>query len=109
MLVLLEVGRRVGVKRRPRESDGERGGLGTVEGAVFALFGLMVAFTFSGAASRFNEKRALIAEEVSCIETTYLRLHLLPAHARPALQELFRHYLDSRLETYRRLPNMACR
>jgi hypothetical protein len=107
MLVLLEVGRRVGVKRRPRESDGERGGLGTVEGAVFALFGLMVAFTFSGAASRFNEKRALIAEEVNCIETAYLRLHLLPAHARPALQELFRHYLDSRLETYRRLPNMA--
>jgi hypothetical protein len=49
MLVLLEVDRRVGVKRRPRESDGERGGLGTVEGAVFALFGLMVAFTFSGA------------------------------------------------------------
>jgi hypothetical protein len=107
MLLLLEIGRRVGVKRRPRESDGERGGLGTVEGAVFALFGLMVAFTFSGAASRFNEKRMLIAEEVNCIETAYLRLNLLSAHARPALQELFRHYLDSRLETYRRLPNMA--
>jgi hypothetical protein len=107
MLLLLEIGRRVGVKRGPRESDGERGGLGTVEGAVFALFGLMVAFTFSGAASRFNEKRMLIAEEVNCIETAYLRLNLLPAHARPALQELFRHYLDSRLETYRRLPNMA--
>jgi hypothetical protein len=107
MLVLLEVGRRLGVRRRPKESEGERGGLGTVEGAVFALFGLMVAFTFSGAAGRFNEKRMLIAEEVNCIETAYLRLHLLSPQAQPALQEMFRRYLDSRLETYRRLPNMA--
>jgi hypothetical protein len=107
MLLLLEVGRRLGVRRRPKESDGERGGLGTVEGAVFALFGLMVAFTFSGAATRFNEKRMLVAEEANCIETAYLRLHLLSQQAQPALQELFRRYLESRLETYRRLPNMA--
>jgi len=107
MLLLLEIGRRLGVRRRPRESEGERGGLGTVEGAVFALFGLMVAFTFSGAASRFNEKRILIAEEVNCIETAYLRLHLLSGQEQPALQGLFRRYVDSRLETYRVLPNMA--
>jgi hypothetical protein len=107
MLVLLEFGRRVGVRRRPKESEGERGGLGTVEGAVFALFGLMVAFTFSGAATRFNEKRMLIAEEVNCIETAYLRLRLLSHQAQPPLQELFRRYVGSRLETYRRLPNMA--
>jgi hypothetical protein len=107
MLLLLEFGRRIGVRRRPKESEGERSGLGTVEGAVFALFGLMIAFTFSGAASRFNEKRMLTAEEVNYIETAYLRLRLLPHQAQPALQELFRRYVDSRLETYRRLPNMA--
>ena len=107
MLLLLEVGRRLGVRRRPKETEGERGGLGTVEGAVFALFGLMVAFTFSGAASRFNEKRMLIAEEVNCIETAYLRVHLVSRQAQPALQELFRRYVDSRLETYRRLPDMV--
>jgi hypothetical protein len=106
MLVLIETGRRFGVRRRPKESEGERGGLGTVEGAGFALFGLMVAFTFSGAATRFNEKRMLIAEEVNCIETAYLRLHLLSHESQPSLQELFRRYVDSRLETYRRLPNM---
>ena len=82
MLILLEAGRRLGIRRRPKESEGERGSLGTVEGAVFALFGLMVAFTFSGAASRFNEKRMLIAEEVNTIETAYLRLQLVPQEAR---------------------------
>ena len=107
MLLSLEFGRRLGVRRRPKESEGERGGLGPVEGAVFALFGLMVAFTFSGAGTRFNEKRMLVAEEVNCIETAYLRLHLIPPDARPALKELFSRYVESRLETYRRLPNMA--
>lgn len=105
MLILLEIGRRFGAKRRPMESDGERGNLGTIEGAVFALFGLLMAFTFSGAASRFNEKRMLIAEEANMIETAYLRLQLVP-ESESKLQQLFREYLDSRLETYRRLPDL---
>ena len=106
MLALLEIGRRFGLRRRAKESEGERGSLGTIEGAVFALFGLMMAFTFSGAASRFNDKRMLIAEEANAIETAYLRLRLVPRDAQPALRELFRRYVDSRLETYRKLPNM---
>src|SRR3954449_130498 len=105
MLILLEAGRRLGISRRSKESEGERGSLGTIEGAVFALFGLVMAFTFSGAASRFNEKRMLIAEEANRIETAYLRLHLVPESA-PKIQDLFREYLDSRLKTYRLLPDM---
>ena len=106
MLIMLEIGRRLGVRRRSRESESERGSLGIIEGAIFALFGLVVAFTFSGAASRFNEKRALIAVEANSIETAYLRLHLLSQKAQPELQALFLRYADSRLETYRKLPNM---
>jgi hypothetical protein len=106
MLLLLETGRRLGIRRRPKESEGERSSLGAVEGAVFALFGLLMAFTFSGAATRFSEKRMLIAEEVNHIETAYLRLHLVPQESQVPLQDLFRRYLDSRLETYRRLPDM---
>src|ERR1700745_453031 len=106
MLTLLEIGRRLGVSRRARESEGERSNLGTIEGAVFALFGLVMAFSFSGAASRFNEKRMLIAEEANTIETAYLRLQLVSTSAQPQLQELFRRYVDSRLETYRLLPDM---
>jgi hypothetical protein len=66
----------------------------------------MVAFTFAGAATRFNQKRMLIAEEINCIETANLRLYLPSHESQPSLQELFRRYVDSRLETYHRLPNM---
>jgi len=106
MFLMLDVGRRLGIRRRSRESETERTSLGTIEGAVFALFGLVVAFTFSGAISRFNEKRTLIAEEANTVETAYLRLSLLPVKAQPELQALFRQYIDSRLETYRNLPDM---
>ena len=106
MLVLLEAGRRVGLSRRATESADERSGLGAIEGAVFALFGLLVAFTFSGAASRFSEKRMLIAEEANAVGTAYLRLDLASEEAQPALRELFRQYVDSRLATYRKLPDL---
>jgi hypothetical protein len=106
MLLFLEIGRRVALTARAKESEGERGNLGIVEGAVFALFGLLMAFTFSGSATRFNEKRMLIAEEVNTIETAYLRVVLVPQEAQTPLQELFRKYVDSRIETYRRLPDM---
>ena len=48
----------------------------------------------------------LIADEANSIETAYLRLHLASQQEQPGLQELFRRYVDSRLETYHRLPNM---
>ncbi len=105
MLVFLEVGRFVAVVMQPK-ADSERTSLGVIEGAIFALFGLLMAFTFSGAGSRFNEKRMLIAEEANTIETSYLRLQLLPEQVQPKFRELFREYLDSRLEIYRRLPDM---
>jgi hypothetical protein len=106
MLILLEAGRRLGLSRRLKESEGEKGNLSTIDSALFAMFGLLVAFTFSGAALRFNEKRMLIAEEVNTIETANLRLHLVPEEAQSELKGLFHRYVDSRLETYRRLPNM---
>jgi hypothetical protein len=86
-----------------KDPEGARAGTGAVEGAVFALLGLLVAFTFSGAASRFDDRRALIVEETNDIGTAYLRVELLPASAQPALRDLFRRYVDSRLETYRKI------
>jgi hypothetical protein len=106
MLLLLDIGRRIGLRRIARDPEGAQAGTGPVDGAVFALLGLLVAFTFSGAASRFDERRNLIVQETNDIGTAYLRLDLLPASAQPALRDLFRRYVDSRLEVYRKLPDI---
>ena len=60
MLVLLEAGRGVGTRRMAQDPEGARRGLGVIEGAVFSLLGLLIAFTFSGAATRFDARRHLV-------------------------------------------------
>jgi hypothetical protein len=106
MVLLLEIGRRLGRRRQAKEEAGARAGLGQVEGAVFALMGLLVAFTFSGAATRFDTRRQLIVQEANAIGTAWLRLDLLSASAQPELRDLFRRYLDSRLATYQKVPDI---
>ena len=100
------MGRRLAIRERARSSENEPRGIGAVEGAVFALFGLLLAFTFSGAVERFDKHRELIAEETNAIGTAYLRLDLLPQSAQPALRSSFAQYLDARLEVYRKLPDI---
>ena len=94
MILLLEVGRRLGRRRHGRDEEGARAGLGAVEGAVFALLGLLIAFTFSSAASRFDTRRQLIVQEGNAIGTAWLRLDLLLSSAQPELRDLFRRFLD---------------
>ena len=106
MLLTLEAGRRLGLWRLAKNPASAEAGLGAADGAIFALFGLLLAFTFSGAAERFNSKRQLIAQEANDIGTAYLRLDLLPEAPRQALRASFRDYLGSRLETYRKIPDM---
>jgi hypothetical protein len=100
LIIMLEAGRRLGRRRSARDPESARAGLSTVEGAVFGLLGLLFAFTFSGAAARFDNRRELIAAEANAIGTAWLRIGVLPENARPPLRELFKSYLDSRLETY---------
>jgi len=97
LLVLLAVGRRLG---KGRENSL---GLNTVSAAVFGLMGLLVAFTFSGAALRFDERRHLIVEEANAISTAYLRVDLLPVAYQPAVRDDFRAYVDTRLDVYREI------
>jgi len=107
MLLLLEAGRRLGLRRRGHDADSAAAGGRVVEGAVFGLLGLLVAFTFSGAAARVDIRRQLIVEETNAIGTAYLRLDLLPPAAQPALRERFRQYVEARLAAYRQLPDIA--
>lgn len=107
IVVLIEVGRRIGARRLAEEGEEATKGFGAIEGALFALLGLILAFSFSGAAARFDARRHLVVEEANDIGTAWLRIDLLPADAQKPMRDLFRRYVDSRIETYRKVPDRA--
>jgi hypothetical protein len=72
-----------------------------LEGATFALVGLLFAFTFASAASRFDARRALIVDEANAIGTAKLRVDLVPADARAPLLDAFDRYIAARVEVGR--------
>jgi hypothetical protein len=109
MLVFSELGRRIGIARLARDPDGLEKGAGAAEAAVFGLLGLLIAFAFSGAASRFEDRRHLINTEVNAIGTAYLRIDVLPGDAQPEMKELFRRYVDVRLASYRNMADPVAR
>jgi hypothetical protein len=93
---------RLGRRKLPEE-DSPADVSGAIIGAVFALLGLLIAFTFSGANSRFEARRQLIVQESNAIGTAYLRLDLLPASSQAPLREKFRFYTASRAALYEKL------
>lgn len=105
MLGTLVFGRHYARKRRAHEET--EAGIGPVNAAIFGLLGLMVAFTFSGAAQRFDERRDLIVAEANAIGTAWLRISLVPEGSQAALRQMMRDYVDARIAAYRAFPDEA--
>lgn len=99
MLLMSEIGVRLGARSHARDQAATEG-TGSVEAALFALLGLLVAFTFSGAMNRFEVRRHLIVEEANAVGTAWLRLAMLPEVAQPAIRDQLRRYVDARLLAY---------
>lgn len=94
VVAAVELGRFVG------RTNSDTPGTSAVNGAIFAILGLILAFSFSGAASRFDQRRALIVEEANAIGTALLRIDLLPADAQPPIRADFKRYVDARIAVY---------
>ena len=107
LLVVAQIGRMIGQRRLAAEPEASHPGFGVIAGAVFGLMGLLIAFTFSAAASRFDARRQLIVQEVNAIGTAYLRLNLLPPELQTELRSDFRAYVEARIAVYRELPDVA--
>ncbi len=68
---------------------------------LLALLGLLLAFTFSMALTRFDARRALVLSEANAIGTLSLRTDLLREPERKQLQDAIRRYVEIRLELVR--------
>lgn len=104
---LIEAGRRIGARRLAAEGESYSKGVGALESAVFALLGLLLAFSFSGALTRFDMRRQMVVMEANCIGTAWLRIQLLREEDQEPMRQLVRRYLDARIRGYGALPDLA--
>jgi hypothetical protein len=107
VVLALMGGRRLGQRAIKRDGRDAMPSVGSLEAAVFALLGLMIAFTFSGALSRFDARRVQVVQEANSIGTVWSYVDLLPASAQPKLRATMRAYVDARIAAYRALPNIG--
>lgn len=95
-LAAAEVGWHLG-RQRPSVEQPHRFQATAVQNAIVSLMGLLLAFSFSQGAVRYDTRRVLVVEESNAIGTTYLRAGMLPDEEREIVRRLLREYVDARL------------
>lgn len=109
LCVAIQVGRRLGSGKDPDEKESDRPGVAVIEASVFALLGLLVAFTFSGAAERMVERRHILVQEANAIGTAWLRIDMVSGEDQHVLRDQFRRYVDERINYERNITNRGRR
>ena len=86
-------GRRISKDTKPDHQH-----LGTIQGALLGLLGLLLSFAFSGSMSRFIERQGALAREANAIASAYDRVALLPNADR--IQATIRDYTTLRINLF---------
>lgn len=94
LLIALEVGYRL----RRRSLDNESYQASPADSVVFAILGLVIAFAFNSAASRFDERRHLIIDQANALRVAWTRVDLLAEPDREAVRSRMREWVRLVLE-----------
>jgi len=93
----MECGYRIGKWRHTHMPDERDQPVGAMVASILGLVALVLGFTFSLAASRFDARRMAVLEEANAIGTCYLRSRLLPDPERYETAKLLREYVEQRI------------
>jgi hypothetical protein len=81
--------------------------VGIVQGAFFALVGLILAFGLTLAIGRYDSRRQAVVDDANTIGTTYLRAQTLAEPARSRSLQLLRQYTDASLRLSHAVPTTS--
>ena len=86
-------------KNEARHGELESGAADSaVKGAVAGLAALLLAFSFSFAAGRYDQRTTLTVREANSIRDAWLRVDLIEEPTRGRIQQFLRDYLEARLK-----------
>jgi len=77
-----------------------KGGVNALLGALFGLWGFLLAFTFGNVSTRYENVRASMVEESNIIRTVILRVETLPDNLKGGFREDVKKYLQARIDYY---------
>jgi len=95
-LLAIESGFLLGKTNRKSIRDEQLTPLATVVGAVLAMMAFVIALTFGSANTRFDARKEALLEDVTAIQTAYLRANLIPEPQRTTVRNLLRDYVQAR-------------
>ena len=90
-----------------RQAETLREPVGIVQGAFFALVGLILAFGLTLAIGRYDARRAAVIDDANTIGTTYLRAQTLAEPMRTRSLVLLRQYTDASIALSLAVPTSA--
>lgn len=97
LLISFECGLILGKKYHENVKDDNGSSISSIVAATLGLLAFLLTFTFGIAATKYDEKRALVLEEANAIGTTYLRAGYLQKPHSSEIRNLLKQYVDVRL------------
>src|SRR5688572_16201443 len=99
-ILMVIVGKVTRNKFIPGSEAESKGGVNSLLGALFGLWGFVLAFNFGNAAARFDRVREIMVDESNIFRNTILRTGFLPDSLRNDFRADLRAYLEARIVYY---------
>lgn len=96
-LLAIESGLWFGRHQQAKLNEGASRPISTVVGAVLAMMAFVIALTFGSANNRFDARKTALLDDVTAIQTAYLRADLIPEPQRTTVRSLLRDYVQVRV------------
>jgi hypothetical protein len=93
-------GVRLGNYQKKYNPDAKAEGVGPLEGALLGLLALLLSFTFSMSASRYDTRRSLLIKEANDIGTVVLRSDMYPDSIHREFKKDLQQYIETRIAYY---------
>ena len=100
MLLTVALGNNMRKRFWKAEEGDTRGGINSLLGALFGLWGFMLAFSFGQSGSRFENVRALIVDEANILRNTIIKADFFPDSIREVYRADLKKYLEERIVYY---------
>ena len=96
LFAALEFGYRVGLRRRDLWKDADPSNGQIILTSMFALLGLIIAFTYGAGVERFNARKQSVILETNAMRDAYLQADLVAEPGRTELKQALLDYARTR-------------